>query len=297
MPDSQKQIVQWFPGHMAKTRRKIKESLSLVDGVVEIVDARVPMSSRNPELDEMTEGKPRIVLLNKSDMADSNATQLWMKWFRAQGIYCISVDCKSGRGLNQFESVVRSALADKIRSNEEKGMGGKALRLMVVGIPNTGKSSFINKMSGRNRLKVANKPGVTRDNQWVVCKGSNIEMLDTPGVLWPKFDDPAVGDRLAFIGSIKDTVTDPETIAVRLLQILKTDYVDRLCTRYKITPEDCELEPFELLEQIGRKRGMLIRGGEVNTERAANMLLDEYRSGKLGKITLERPPKAGGPDA
>lgn len=293
MPDSQKQIVQWFPGHMAKTRRKIKESLSLVDGVVEIVDARVPMSSRNPELDEMTEGKPRIVLLNKSDMADSNATNLWMKWFRSQNVYCLSVDCKSGRGLNQFESVVRQALADKIKSNEEKGMSGKALRLMVVGIPNTGKSSFINKMSGRNRLKVANKPGVTRDNQWVVCKGSNIEMLDTPGVLWPKFDDPAVGDRLAFIGSIKDTVTDPETIAVRLLQILKTDYVDRLCTRYKITPEDCELEPFELLEQIGRKRGMLIRGGEVNTERAANMLLDEYRSGKLGKITLERPPKAG----
>lgn len=297
MPDSQKQIVQWFPGHMAKTRRKIKESLSLVDGVVEIVDARVPMSSRNPELDEMTEGKPRIVLLNKSDMADSNATQLWMKWFRSQGIYCMAADCKSGRGLNQFEAVVRQALADKIKSNGEKGMSGKALRLMVVGIPNTGKSSFINKMSGRNRLKVANKPGVTRDNQWVVCKGSNIEMLDTPGVLWPKFDDPAVGDRLAFIGSIKDTVTDPETIAVRLLQILKTDYVDRLCARYKITPEDCELEPFELLEQIGRKRGMLIRGGEINTERAANMLLDEYRSGKLGKITLERPPKAGGPNA
>lgn len=278
---------------MAKTRRKIKESLSLVDGVVEIVDARVPLSSRNPELDEMTEGKPRIVLLNKSDMADPNATSLWMKWFRQQGLYCLSVDCKSGRGLNQFESVVRQALAQKIKSNEDKGMKGKSLRLMVVGIPNTGKSSFINKMSGRNRLKVANKPGVTRDNQWVVCKGSNIEMLDTPGVLWPKFDDPAVGDRLAFIGSIKDTVTDPETIAVRLLQILKTDYTDRLCERYKLKPEDCELEPFALLEQIGRKRGMLIRGGEVNTERAANMLLDEYRGGKLGKLTLERPPKEG----
>lgn len=297
MPDSQKQTVQWFPGHMAKTRRKIKESLSLVDGVVEIVDARVPQSSRNPELDEMTEGKPRIVLLNKSDMADSNATNLWIKWFREQGVYCLAVDCKSGRGLNQFESVVHQALAEKIKSNEDKGMKGKALRLMVVGIPNTGKSSFINKMSGRNRLKVANKPGVTRDNQWVVCKGSNIEMLDTPGVLWPKFDDPKVGDRLAFIGSIKATVTDPETIAVRLLEILKTDYVDRLCSRYKLQPEDCELEPFELLEQIGRKRGMLVRGGEVNTERAANMLLDEYRGGKLGKITLERPPKAGAENA
>ncbi len=291
MPDSQKQIVQWFPGHMAKTRRKIKETLPLVDGVVEIVDARVPMSSRNPELLEMIEGKPHIILLNKCDMADPNATSKWKTYLEAQGSYCLAVDCKSGRGLNKFEPTVRQALAKTIAKNEKKGMSGKALRIMVVGIPNTGKSSFINKMVGRNRLKVANKPGVTRDNQWVVCKDSNIEMLDTPGVLWPKFEDPAVGDRLAFIGSIKQDVTDPETIAVRLLTYLKADYQDRLAERYKVTAEDCELEPFELLEVIGRKRGMLVRGGEVNTERAANMLLDEYRSGKLGKLTLEWPPK------
>ena len=291
MPDSQKQIVQWFPGHMARTRRQIKEALPLVDGVVEILDARVPLSSRNPELDSLTGTVPRIVILNKSDRADPNATKVWIRWVQEQGQYCFSADCKSGRGLNQFEPIVQEALREKIASNERKGMKGKALRLMVVGIPNTGKSSFINRMCGKNRLKVADKPGVTRQNQWVVCKGSNIEMLDTPGVLWPKFDDPAVGDRLAFIGSIKGTVTDPETIAVRLLSILKTDYADRLCERYKVTPEDCELEPFELLTEIGRRRGMLVRGGEVDTERAANMLLNEYRGGKLGKLTLERPPR------
>lgn len=291
MPDSQKQIVQWFPGHMAKTRRKIKEALPLVDGVVELVDARVPFSSRNPELNEMTENKPRIVLLNKADTADPNATAQWVKWFQSQGQYCIAVDCRSGRGLNKFEPVCREALKATIDRNNERGMTGKALRLMVVGIPNTGKSTFINKMCGRNRLKVANRPGVTRDNQWVVCKGSGIELLDTPGVLWPKFDDPEVGNRLAFIGSVKDEVTDAETIAVRLLKVLARDYQDRLIERYKLTPEDMDREPFDLLEQIGRKRGMLIRGGEVDTERAANTLLDEYRGGKLGKITLERPPR------
>lgn len=184
----------------------------------------------------MTAGKPRIILLNKCDMADPNATRAWRRWFQEQGQYSLAVDCKSGKGLNQFEPVVREALKERIAVNEEKGMSGKALRLMVVGIPNTGKSSFINKMCGRNRLKVANRPGVTRDNQWVVCKNSNIEMLDTPGVLWPKFEDPAVGDRLAFIGSIKATVTDPETIAVRLLEVLRTDYSDRLTERYRLKP-------------------------------------------------------------
>ncbi|MCQ2486622.1 MAG: ribosome biogenesis GTPase YlqF [Clostridia bacterium] len=290
MPDFQKQTVQWFPGHMAKTRRRIKESLPLVDAVVEIVDARIPMASRNPELDEMTSGKPRIILLNKCDIADSNATSMWVDYFRKQGAFVLPVDCKSGKGLNAFEGVVKEALAEKIASNNAKGMVGKALRLMVVGIPNTGKSSFINKMNGKNKLKVANRPGVTRDNQWVVC-GNGIELLDTPGVLWPKFEDPAVGDRLAFIGSVKDDVTDVETIAVRLLEVLKTDYVSRIVERYKIAEEDCELEPFELLELIGRKRGMLLRGNEIDTERAANTLLNEYRGGKLGKITLERPPR------
>lgn len=288
MPDFQKQTVQWFPGHMARTRRKIKESLPLVDAVVEIVDARIPESSRNPELDEITSGKPRIILLNKSDIADQSATDAWMNHFRNRGAYVLAVDCKSGKGLNNFVPTVRKALAERIAQNEAKGMAGRPLRLMVVGIPNTGKSSFINRMSQKNKLQVANRPGVTRSNQWVVC-GDGIELLDTPGVLWPKFEDPAVGDKLAFIGSVKDDIMDVETIAVRLLEILKTDYTDRLVERYKVDPSVAGLEAWEVLEEIGRKRGMLLRGGEVDTERAAGTLLTEYRGGRLGKITLERP--------
>ncbi|MBQ0135902.1 MAG: ribosome biogenesis GTPase YlqF [Oscillospiraceae bacterium] len=288
MADFQKQTVQWFPGHMAKTRRKIKENLPLVDAVVEIIDARIPISSRNPELDELTSSKPRIILLNKCDVADKNATALWIKHFEAEGKHAIPVDCKSGKGLNKFDDVAKVALREKIQSNIEKGMPGKALRFMVVGIPNTGKSTFINKMSGRNRLKTADKPGVTRTSQWVAC-GNGIELLDTPGVLWPKFDDPAVGDKLAFIGSVKDEILDSETIAVRLLDVLKVEYKDCLLERYKITPDDLELESYELLEQIGAARGMKARGGCVDTERAAVTLLDEYRGGKLGQLTFERP--------
>lgn len=288
MPDFQKQTVQWFPGHMAKTRRKIKESLPLVDAVVEIVDARIPESSRNPELDEITSGKPRIILLNKSDIADQSATDAWMNHFKENGAFVLAVDCKSGRGLKSFVPLAREALKDRIAANEAKGMAGRPLRLMVVGIPNTGKSSFINRMSSKSKLQVANRPGVTRQNQWVVC-GDGIELLDTPGVLWPKFEDPAVGNKLAFIGSVKDDIMDVETIAVRLLDILKTDYTDRLTERYKLDPGFEDLESWEVLEAIGRKRGMLLRGNEVDTERAANTLLTEYRGGKLGKITLERP--------
>lgn len=288
MADFQKQTVQWFPGHMAKTRRKIKECLPLVDAVVELVDARIPQSSRNPEIDEITCGKPRIILLNKCDVADENATKQWIDYFEKRGAFTLAVDCKTGKGLNHFDAVAKRALAAKIKANIDRGMPGKALRFMVVGIPNTGKSSFINKMSGRNRLKVADRPGVTKSNQWVAA-GNGIELLDTPGVLWPKFDDPAVGDKLAFIGSVKDEIMDIETIAVRLLEVLKTDYPDRLCERYKLTAADCELEAYEVLEQIGKNRGMKIRGGEVDTERAAVTLLDEYRGGKLGRLTFERP--------
>ncbi len=288
MPDFQKQTVQWFPGHMAKTRRKIKEYLPLVDAVVELVDSRIPISSRNPEIDELTSGKPRIILLNKCDVADSTTTSLWIKYYENLGQYAMAVDCKSGKGLQKFDELVKAALADKIQSNIDRGMPGKALRFMVVGIPNTGKSTFINKMSGRNRLKTADRPGVTRTSQWVAC-GNGIELLDTPGVLWPKFDDPVVGDRLAFIGSVKDEIMDTETIAVRLLDVLKDPYADRLCERYKLTPDDMELDSYELLCRIGEKRGMKIRGGEVDTLRAANTLLDEYRGGKLGRLTFERP--------
>ena len=292
MADSQKQVVQWFPGHMAKTRRLIKESLSMVDAVTELLDARIPISSRNPELDELTNKKPRLVLLNKCDMADDNITRQWIEYFREQGQYALPVDCRSGKGLNKYHDLVRTVLADKIRSNEEKGMPGKALRMMVVGIPNTGKSSFINRMAGKNRAKVADKPGVTRNNQWFAI-GGGIELLDTPGVLWPKFDDPVVGDRLAFIGSVKDEVLDSETMAVRLIEVLRDGYEDKLTSRFKLKNiEDIHsVMPWEILEEIARERGMLIRGGEVNTERASIMLLDEYRGGKMGKISFERPPK------
>ncbi|MDD6702836.1 MAG: ribosome biogenesis GTPase YlqF, partial [Clostridiaceae bacterium] len=285
MGDFQKQTVQWFPGHMAKTRRLIKESLTRVDCVTEILDARIPLSSRNPEIGEITAGKPRIILLNKCDMADEKVTADWIKYFRSTGAEALAVDCRSGKGLNAYTPLVRKVLAEKIKANTDRGMAGKALRVMVVGIPNTGKSSFINKMAGRVRAKVADRPGVTTSNQWFFI-GNGIELLDTPGVLWPKFDDPVVGDRLAFIGSVKDAVLDIETMAVRLLDVLRDGYPDRLSERYKIDNFD-ELQSWEILELIGRKRGMLISGGEVNTERASVMLLDEYRGGKLGRISME----------
>lgn len=287
MNDSQKQTVQWFPGHMAKTRRLIKESLPFVDLVTEIVDARIPFSSSNPELDEMIGNKPRIVLLNKCDVADEKATATWVEYYKKRGMYAIPVDCRSGKGLNAYLPLVREVLKDKIQRNTEKGMAGKPLRVMVVGIPNTGKSSFINKMAGRNRAKVADKPGVTRSNSWFAV-GSGIELLDTPGVLWPKFEDKAVGDKLAFIGSVKDEILDTETLALRLINVLKNGYSDRISERFKITGFE-DKEDYEILEMIGKKRGMLISGGEIDYERASVMLLDEYRAGKLGRLTLDFP--------
>lgn len=286
MADSIKQNVQWFPGHMARTRRLIKECLPQVDAVAEVLDARVPESSRNPELSELIGDKPRVILLNKCDVADDRATKQWVMHYQKTCAAVLPVDCKSGRGLNQFVPLLREVLKEKIEKNAARGMAGKPLRIMVVGIPNTGKSSFINKMAGRNRAEVADKAGVTRHNRWFVI-GNGMELLDTPGVLWPKFDDPKVGDKLAFIGSVKDTVVDTETLAIRLLEIMQTEYADRLSERYKIS-DFADLQPWELLELIGRKRGMMIKGGEVDYTRASVMLLDEYRGGKLGKITLDR---------
>lgn len=295
MSDSQKQTVQWFPGHMAKTRRQIKEMLPVIDAVTELLDARIPMSSRNPELDELTEKKPRIVLLNKTDLADEKATAQWVRYFRSQGSQALPVDCRSGRGLNAYRPLVRKVLADKIAANEQKGMAGKPLRIMVVGIPNTGKSSFINRMAGSGKAEVADRPGVTRQNRWFNI-GSGIELLDTPGILWPKFEDREVGDKIAFIGSVKDTVVDSETMAVRLLEVLDRDYRELLVSAYKLGSTD-GMEAYEILEAIARKRGMLISGGECDTERAAKTLLNEYKGGKLGKISLERPVFTGADDA
>lgn len=287
MSDFQKQNIQWFPGHMAKTRRIIKESLNLVDGVIEIVDARVPYSSSNPELSEIINKKPKIVLLNKCDVADENATKIWISYYKNNNIIALPVDCRTGKGLNQFIPACKQALKNVIEKNEAKGMAGKSLRFMVIGIPNTGKSSFINRMAGKNKAVVADRAGVTRSNQWFNV-GNGIELLDTPGVLWPKFDDPTVGDKLAFIGSIKDEVMDMESLSCRLLDVLKKTNPQMIENRYKISDFE-NLDGWEILEMIGRKRGFLIKGGEINYERTANIICDEFRGGKLGRISLELP--------
>ena len=280
-----KQNIQWFPGHMTKTRRKIKEILPLIDAVAEVVDARIPMSSRNPELKELIGDKPHIILLNKCDMADKSVTDEWIKYFKKQNIEAIALDCKTGQGLFAFKDTVKTALADRLEFYKSKGMVGKPLRVMVVGIPNVGKSSFINKIAGKTRAKVENRPGVTRGNQWFTID-KQLELLDTPGVLWPKFEDQSVGEKLAFTGAVKDRVLDIELLAMRLLQLLSRDYPDLLEKRFGEL--DFSLDSYDLLSLIGKKRGMVIRGGETDTERAAAMLLEEYRNCKIGLISLER---------
>lgn len=283
-----KQTIQWFPGHMAKTKRKIKEILPLIDAVAEVVDARIPISSRNPDLADIIENKPHIILLNKCDMADNRVTKEWIDYYKKNGITAIALDCKSGKGIGQFKDTVKTALAYKLESYIEKGMVGKPLRVMVVGIPNVGKSSFINKIAGKTRAKAENRPGVTRGNQWFTID-RQLELLDTPGVLWPKFEDETVGEHLAFTGAVKDNVIDTELLAVRLLEILGKDYPERLTERFGEL--DFSQDSYELLCQIGKKRGMVIRGGVTDTERAANMILEEYRNQKLGNISLERVEK------
>lgn len=285
---SEAQSIQWFPGHMTKTRRKIQASLKLVDAVAEIIDARIPVSSRNPELHKIIENKPRIILMNKCDMADPSQTARWVSYYQKQGVPAIPVDCKSGRGLNQFIPKVRELLKDRIVQWEQKGMVNRTIRVMIVGIPNVGKSSFINRMAKQNRAKVEDRPGVTRGNQWFTI-GKAFDLLDTPGVLWPKFDDPNVGEKLAFTGAVKDQIVDTERLASRLLEVLRDEYSPMLVTRYKLEQYDLEpLNGYELLELVGRRRGMLVSGGKIDTERASIMVLDEFRGAKLGKITLEQ---------
>lgn len=277
--------IQWFPGHMAKTKRKIKEILPIIDAVAEVVDARIPISSRNPDLKEIIENKPHIVLLNKCDMADSGVTDSWIKYYKNNGITAIAIDCKSGKGFSDFKNTVKTVLAGKLEQYKEKGMAGKPLRVMVVGIPNVGKSSFINKVAGKARAKAENRPGVTRGNQWFTID-KQLELLDTPGVLWPKFEDKKVGEHLAFTGAVKDRILDTELLAMRLIEILSENYAELLEARYGKL--DFTADSYDILCQIGKKRGMVIRGGETDTERAANMLLEEYRNCKIGNISLER---------
>ena len=282
--------IQWFPGHMAKTRKLIAANLSLVDAVVEIVDARTPLSSQNPEMDKMIKNKPRIVLLNKCDLADESKTKAWIEYFRSIGKEAAAIDCKSGKGLKSIIPVIRKTILKELMDKRQKnGIATSSVRLMIVGIPNVGKSSLINRLAGSKRAKVEDRPGVTRVKQWVKL-GSDAELLDMPGVLWPKFEDQDVAVRLAFTGAISDDILDIEALAMKLLLYLGRNYPASLRERYKIELTDDE-SGLELLESIGRKRGMMISGGEVNTERAAIMILDEFRSGKLGKITLEVPPE------
>ena len=285
------QTIQWFPGHMTKTKRQIQASLKLVDAVAEILDARIPLSSKNPDLQKLIQNKPKVVLLNKCDMANQNATSRWIDYYASQGITAIAVDCKSGKGLNKFAPAVNNVLAERRERLKAKGMVNPMLRIMIVGIPNVGKSSFINRVAKQNRAKVEDRPGVTRGNQWYSI-AKNIEMLDTPGVLWPKFDDKIVGERLAFTGAVKDQILDTELLAVRLLDFLRSLKPADFIVRFKLDDVDLDaVDSYELLNIIGKKRGMLISGGEINTERAAIMLLDEFRSGKLGRITLEMPER------
>lgn len=286
---SEMQNIQWFPGHMTKTKRQIQANLKLVDAVAEIIDARIPISSRNPDLNGIIQSKPRVILLNKCDMANRTATKMWIDHFAKQGITAIAVDCKSGRGLNKFPQAVNTVLSEKINRLKSKGMRNPMMRIMIVGIPNVGKSSFINRISRQNRAKVEDRPGVTRGNQWFTIS-NNIEMLDTPGVLWPKFDDQIVGEHLAFTGAVKDQVIDVELLAVRLLDFLKKLKPAEFIARFKLEDMDLDnTDSYELLRIIGKKRGMLVSGGEIDTERAAIMLLDEFRAAKLGRITVEMP--------
>ncbi len=281
--------IQWFPGHMAKTRRIMRENLKYVDIVIEIRDARIPKSSSNPEIKSLLEKKPRIIILNKADNADRNITRKWIDYYASKGITAIEADCRSGKGLNALMPAVKETLKDLLNRRSERGMDGMAIRMMVVGIPNVGKSSFINRLAKSRRTKVEDRPGVTRGKQWVTIDGG-IELLDMPGVLWPKFEDKQVGEYLAFTGAVKDDILDVEYLAMKLLDVLRERYFDRLSARYGIVLEETEfLDSYDLLTEIGRKRGMLMAGGVVNTERMATTLLNEFRSGALGNISLEIP--------
>ena len=278
----------WFPGHMTKTKRMIASELPHMDAVCEILDARIPLSSRNPDVDDLTAGKPRLIVLNRADQADPAQTRRWSQYFRAKGWAVLEANAKGGVGTEKFAAAVRELLRDKLEAYAAKGQVGRVVRVMVLGIPNVGKSTFINKVARRKTAKAEDRPGVTRSKQWVPVDAT-LELLDTPGILWPKFDDPEVGKRLAFTGAVKYDVLDIEELACYLMDYLAAHYADVLTERYKITVEDGD-SGYDLLEKAGRKRGFLMRGAQVDTERMARILLDEFRAGKLGRFTLETAP-------
>ncbi len=283
------QNIQWFPGHMAKTRRLITENLKLVDIVIELLDARIPKSSKNPEIAVLTESRPTLTLFNKASIADKSTTKRWLEEYKKNGGFALAVDCVTGEGLSRIAPACREILKEKLERYEEKGMSGKKIRAMIVGVPNVGKSSFVNKLSGSKKAKVEDRPGVTMSKQWVTTS-IGIELLDMPGILWPKFEDELTGENLAFTGAIKDAILDTEELAARLCAKLYNIAGDAFCARYKLDKEKLAgLKPHELLEAVAKKRGFLISGGELDTERAANITLDEFRAAKIGNISLEKP--------
>ena len=285
--DFEKLNIQWFPGHMTKAQRMIEEHMKQVDAVCEILDARIPMASRNPDIDRLAGDKPRIVVLNRTDLADPKATARWRAAFQRQGMTVLETDSRSGKGVNGFSGAVRTALRDKIEAYAAKGQVGRAMRVMVLGIPNVGKSTFINKVARRKAAAAGDRPGVTRGKQWITVD-QGLLLLDTPGILWPKFEDPEVGMRLAYTGAVKEDVIDTETLACHFMELLAKFYPQTLLERYKLeAPESAD--GYDLLQLAGKKRGYLVSGGEVNTERMAKALMDDYRSGKLGRLTLESP--------
>ena len=280
------QNLQWYPGHMAKTRRMIEDNLKMIDVIIEILDARIPFSGRNPNFDDIIRNKPRLLVLNKSDLADRRRTDMWIKWYADRGIRVIPISCATGAGLNTVLSEADALVRDKIEREKEKGRN-RSLRIMTVGIPNVGKSSLINRLLGRASAKTGDRPGITRGKQWLKIKGG-AELLDTPGILPPKFEDQAVATRLAYTGAIKDEIMNTELLAYSLCEYLRDNYPDELCARYKLDTV-AGFKGYEVLEKIGRKRGFVISGGEVDMERAANTVLDELRSAKIGAVTLETP--------
>ena len=284
--EREKMNIQWYPGHMTKTRRQIEADLKQVDAVCEIVDARIPLSSRNPDIDSICGSKPRIIVLNRMDLADPNGTKKWKDYFKSKGYAVIATDCKTKRGIAEFNPAARIACAEKLERDSARGMN-RPLRVMIVGIPNVGKSTLINQISGRKGAKAENRPGVTRGKQWVTVD-STLQLLDTPGILWPKFEDPEVGMMLAYTGAVKEGVIDIEELSCRLMELLNKFYPETLKERYKVEAP-VGTPGWELLEMAGRNRGYLMARAEVNLERMAKVLMDEFRSGKLGKFTLEQP--------
>jgi len=285
----EKLVIQWFPGHMTKAQRMIEENMKLVDAVCEILDARIPLSSRNPDIDRLCGEKPRLIILNRTDLADPKITERWRKYFHSQSLAVLETDAKAGKGINDFQPALRALLKDKLEAYAAKGQAGRPLRAMILGIPNVGKSTFINKVARRKAAVAGDKPGVTRGKQWISI-GAGLDLLDTPGILWPRFDSQEVGEALAITRAIKTDVLDKETLAANFMLRLRETKPEAIEERYKFAPEP-DKNGFELLEMAAKKRGFLISGGEIDIERMANVLMSEYHDGKLGRISLEAPPE------